>query len=185
MFVIGIREEEDHEVVVQNIEPVEAQATSPQLALVNPPPRAVAAPKKIVTPKRPSLPRHSFLQRHAAFAAAFILPAAVIIFYLSLFGSPSTSGQLQDSRTSQATVSATSLPQQPTPVTQAAQSPVSTGEVASALPTSTPQTARAVSANTERPRADHKPARHQPARVHKPSAPEPDPEVTIRHFPIE
>lgn len=170
MFVIGIRDEVPAESVPEPQDFVQIPVPTPRPALVSTQPKVAPAPKFSKPSKRVQLPQHTFLQRHAAFAAAFILPAAVIIFYLSLFGNPNPATD----RTDAPTVSAQTSTQTPANAPVSAPTPNSAPEARSAVPAAAP-----TSATT----AKHKASHHRASRPRTATPQQDEPEVTVRHFP--
>jgi hypothetical protein len=163
MFVIGMQDQEVPQVLSTGTEPIEAPRPIPKPTPPSRPLAALPKPKNTHTTARSwAVHRQSFLQRYSAFAAAIILPVAIIIFYLSLFGTPDYAAEK-------------SVNPQPTslsaaPVTQPPQSLVPVADAMARTPAASAQPAQ------------RNPTRHQRTRGRSASAQDEEPEVTVRHF---
>ncbi len=195
MFVIGIREdveeeesEESQPLPEANLEPLEPPVLSQPRVLSVPaqhapapvartPVRASSTPRTRPLPSRSRMPQRSFLQRHAASATAMIFVAAILIFYMSLFGTPKPPTNDSQPRyippqaaNSATPVSSLAQPAAP-PVTDAAPGLTQT------------DTATAPDPVKPSPSFRHKkPVAQQNLQQPEPSTQE-EPEVTVRHFP--
>jgi hypothetical protein len=174
MFVIGIQEQEVRQVLSTGTEPIEAPRPIPKPTLPIRPLGILPKPKNRHTTARSwAVHRQSFLQRYSAFAAAIILPVAIIIFYLSLFGAPEYAAEKSEHpQPPQTTLTAA-------PVTQPPQSLALAADVADP-PTTSAQSATGVTVMN----SQHNSTRRRRTHRRSASAHYEEPEVTVRHFSV-
>jgi hypothetical protein len=181
MFVIGVQEQEGLQVLSTGTVPIEAPRPIPKPISPGRPLEALPKPKVRPTTARSwAVHRQSFLQRYSAFAAAIILPVAIIIFYLSLFGSQEyaaeKSGPLP--QTTRSAVTVTQPPQSFVPIADPAAAPPSI--TAQSVPRAT--VTKTDSVNAQSSNRQHSSTRHRRIRGRTTSPSNQEPEVTVRYF---
>jgi hypothetical protein len=165
MFVIGIQEPESRQALSTGTLPIEVPRPIPKPTSASLPLGTLPKPKiRPTTARSWAVHRQSFLQRYSAFAAAIILPVAIIIFYLSVFGSPDYAAEISGP------------PPQPQ-ATLRADPPAVTAQSASGA-----TEMKADSINSQSSNGQQGSTRHRRTRGRRASPHNEEPEVTVRYF---
>ena len=179
MFVIGIQDQEDREVLSRGMEPIEAPRPIQRPTLASQPSKVSPKPKMRNTPPRSrAVSRRSFLEQYSAFAAAIILPVAIIIFYLSLFGDPSYAVERSEPLSMQPHKNLSAAPVMPTAQSLVPVSDQSQPSAEAATDSITSDPINSAHSDTQLTSAQRR-----QTRVRHASALYEEPEVTVRHFP--